>query len=218
MVFTQKSSKKRPAPAQGGPKPKKLHVESGSSEANDKKRSRPVTQPLDAQSLDSEPEEEDIDVEDGLDNHEDESAMQLDSKTDEHKIPKDPNGLFYIISIDPKTKANLFLTAARQSHKAKKLLQDQRRAAKPHPPLLIEAKKVWSLVIQKTISTSERQKHVKDLMSVIRGKVKDIVFKYNSRGIVQTVVKHGRQKERDEIAVELKGGYKQLAQNKYLKV
>ena len=55
-------------------------------------------------------------------------------------------------------------------------------------------------------------------MSIIRGNVKDIVFKYNSTGIVQTVVKHGRQKERDEIAVELKGGYKQLAQNKYSKV
>jgi hypothetical protein len=55
-------------------------------------------------------------------------------------------------------------------------------------------------------------------MSVIRGNVKDIVFKYNSRVIVQTIVRHGGQKERDEIAAELKGRYKQLAQNKFLKV
>ena len=55
-------------------------------------------------------------------------------------------------------------------------------------------------------------------MSVIRGNVKDIVFKFNSRVIVQTVVKHGGQKERDEIAAELKGRYKLLAQNKLLKV
>ena len=55
-------------------------------------------------------------------------------------------------------------------------------------------------------------------MSVIRGNVKDIVFKYNSRIIVQTVVRHGGQKERDEIAAELKGRYKQLAQNKLSKV
>ena len=65
---------------------------------------------------------------------------------------------------------------------------------------------------------SERKKHVKDLMSVIRGNVKDIVFKYNSRVIVQSVVRHGGQKERDEIAAELKGRYKQLAQNKFSKV
>jgi len=101
MVVTQKSSKKRPAPAQSGPKHKKLHVESGSSKADNKKRSRPVTQPLDARDPDSESEEdEDIDDEeeggDELGDHDeekDESAMQVDSRTDEYKIPKDPNGL-----------------------------------------------------------------------------------------------------------------------------
>lgn len=55
-------------------------------------------------------------------------------------------------------------------------------------------------------------------MSVIRGNVKDIVFKYNSRIIVQTIVRHGGQKERDEIAAELKGRYKQLAQDRLSKV
>ena len=102
MVITQKSSKKRPAPTQGGPKPKKLHVETVKSKA-DNKRSRPVTQPLDARDPDSESdedlEEDDIDVEEDVD-HEiedgkdgDESPMQVDSRTDEYKIPKDPNGL-----------------------------------------------------------------------------------------------------------------------------
>lgn len=55
-------------------------------------------------------------------------------------------------------------------------------------------------------------------MNVIRGHVKDIVFKHDASRIVQTVIKHGRQKERDEIASELKGKYKELAQNKYSKV
>ena len=97
MVFTQKSSKKRPASAQGGPKPKKIHGESGSSKAEVKKRSRPITQPLDARDSESEDGlEDDIDVEeDGMDDHEeqeeDESAMQVDSRTDEHNIPKDPS-------------------------------------------------------------------------------------------------------------------------------
>ena len=113
MVFTQNSSKKRPAPAQGGPKPKKIHVESGNSKADVKKRSRPVTQPLDARDSESEDGlEDDIDVEDELDDHEeqeeDESAMQVDSMTDEHNIPKDP-------SSNPKKKVTSFLTAV---HKA----------------------------------------------------------------------------------------------------
>lgn len=104
MVFTKKSSKKRPAPAQDGPKSKRLHVESGNSKADNKKRSRPVTQPLDAQDPDSESQGDDIDVEEeeeeegDLDDHEEkedenESAMQVDARTDENKIPKDPNGM-----------------------------------------------------------------------------------------------------------------------------
>ena len=113
MVFIQKSSKKRPAPAQGGPNPKKIHVEGGSSKADVKKRSRPVTQPLDARDSESEDGlEEDIDVEDELGDHEeqkeDESAMQVDSRTDKHNIRKDP-------SSNPKKKVTSFLTTV---HKA----------------------------------------------------------------------------------------------------
>ncbi|KAF9463742.1 armadillo-type protein [Collybia nuda] len=107
--------------------------------------------------------------------------------------------------------------AARESHKVQKALQEQRRAAKPHSSLLADAKRVWSLARAKTIPTAERQKHIQDLMNVIRGKVKDIVFKHDASRIVQTVVKYGGQKERDEIASELKGKYKELAQNKYSK-
>ena len=117
MVFTQKSSKKRSAPAQGGPKPKKLHVESGSSKPDVKKRSRPITQPLNAQDSESEEGlEEDIDVEDDDDHEEqegDESAMQVDSRTDEQNIPKDP-------SSNPKKKVTPLLTPVREFHKAYK--------------------------------------------------------------------------------------------------
>lgn len=77
---------------------------------------------------------------------------------------------------------------------------------------------MWSLARQKNIPSAERQKHVNELMKVIRGKVKEIVFKHDASRIVQTVVKYGRQKERDEIALELKGKYEDLAQNKYSKV
>lgn len=98
------------------------------------------------------------------------------------------------------------------------MLQDQRRAAKPHSSLLVEAKKVWSLARQKNITPAVRQTHIQALMGVIRGRVTDIVFKHDASRIVQTVVKYGGQKERDEIAQELKGRFKDLAQNKYSKV
>ena len=108
MVFTQKSNKKRPAPVQGGPKPKKLHVESGSLKVDVKKRTRPVTQPLDARDSESEEDlEDDIDMEEN--DHEepegDESAMQVDSKTGERNIP----------SSNPKKKVTSFLIDFRKA-------------------------------------------------------------------------------------------------------
>lgn len=110
------------------------------------------------------------------------------------------------------------LLAARESHKAQKSLHEQRKAAKPHSELMTEAKRAWSLARQKNITKEERTKHIHSLMDVVRGKVKDIVFKHDASRIVQTVVKYGGQKERNEIAEELKGKYKDLAQNKYSKV
>ncbi len=110
------------------------------------------------------------------------------------------------------------VAAAKESHKAQKALQVQRKAAKPHSSLLADAKRLWSLARQKSIPTKERQKHVRDLMDLIRGTVHDIVFKHDASRIVQTIVKYGGQKERDEVAVELKGKYLELIQSKYSKV
>ncbi|KAJ7025570.1 armadillo-type protein [Mycena alexandri] len=210
MAAAQKSAKKRPAASQGGPKPKKAHVEKPAKSnaekpagKSDKKRSRPVTLPTrEAESAESDLEG---DVEDeGLnamdeDLEQDEYAMDTeDAPPTQNQIQKDPE-------------------AARESHRAQKVLQEQRRAAKPHSTLLADAKRVWSLANAKDVSATDRQKHIQELMTIIRGHVKDIVFKHDASRIVQTVVKHGRQKERDEIAAELKGKYKELAQSKYSK-
>ncbi|KAI0718430.1 ARM repeat-containing protein [Cerioporus squamosus] len=107
--------------------------------------------------------------------------------------------------------------AAKESHKEQRALLAQRKAAKPNSALLTDAKRAWTLARQKNLSKQERTKHIRELMDIIRGKVKDIVFKHDASRIVQTVVKYGGQKERNEIAEELKGKYKELAQSKYSK-
>jgi len=94
----------------------------------------------------------------------------------------------------------------------------QRRASKPYSGLILEAKRVWSLARQKNVPTTERQVHIQELMTVIRGHVKDFVLKHDASRIVQTIVKYGNQKERSEIATELKGQFRNLAQNRYSKV
>ncbi|CCL99892.1 uncharacterized protein FIBRA_01917 [Fibroporia radiculosa] len=107
--------------------------------------------------------------------------------------------------------------ASRESHKAQRALLEQRRAAKPHSELLAEAKRAWRLAHQKSISKAERMEHIHALMNVIRGNVKDIVFKHDASRIVQTIVRYGGEKERNEVAAELQGHYKELAQSKYSK-
>lgn len=55
-------------------------------------------------------------------------------------------------------------------------------------------------------------------MNIVRGHVKDIVFKHDASRIVQTIVRWGGPAERNEIAAELKGSYKDLSESKYSKV
>ncbi|CAE6414946.1 unnamed protein product [Rhizoctonia solani] len=192
MAQLKKSSqsKKRGATGSSGlsaPAAKKSKVES-----NDKRRAVPVTAKVvpvvESEVSDEEDWEDEQELESG-----DEQANEGPLTA---KAPKDPQ-------------------ASREGHKAQKELQAQRRASKPHSALLVEAKRVWALARKIDIPRAERQKHIEELMNVLRGNVQDIVFKHDASRIVQTLVKYGGQKERDEVAAELKGKYRDLAQNKY---
>ena len=103
-------------------------------------------------------------------------------------------------------------------HAAQREITHQRRAAKPHSALLANAKKAWSRARQKSISKEERASHISSLMEIVRGKIQDIVFKHDASRIVQSIVKRGNQRQRDEVATELRGRFKELVENKYSKV
>ena len=103
-------------------------------------------------------------------------------------------------------------------HAAQRQITHQRRAAKPHSALLANAKSAWSRARQKAISKKERASHLNSLMEIVRGKIQDIVFKHDASRIVQTIVKRGTQQQRDEVATELQGRFKELVENKYSKV
>lgn len=110
------------------------------------------------------------------------------------------------------------MLVTKNDHAAQRLLTQQRRAAKPHSKLLTDAKRAWSLARQKTISKEERALHVASLMEIVRGRIQDIVFKHDASRIVQTIVKRGNIKQRNEVATELRGRFKELVENKYSKV
>ncbi|KIL59772.1 hypothetical protein M378DRAFT_168911 [Amanita muscaria Koide BX008] len=164
-----------------------------------KKRNVPVTK---SSREDSSEDSEDFEEGDGFVNDVEPGEMLLQAFGPGEKksvsVPKDPK-------------------ASQERHKAQRLLHAQRRAIKPHADLITEAKGVWLLARQKHIGSSERQAHIQKLMNVVRGHVKVIVLKHDASRIIQTIVKYGGQKERNEIATELKGHYRDLAQNKYSK-
>jgi pumilio homology domain family member 6 len=102
MPGTTKTTKKRPAPSQTGPKSKKIHLEKQGKP--EKKRSQPITAPIaadaedlesleDLDDLESEQGDEWIDQEEGHRGEEDD-AMAEDSPQDSgFPKSKDPNGM-----------------------------------------------------------------------------------------------------------------------------
>ena len=63
----------------------------------------------------------------------------------------------------------------------------------------------------------ERQKLVAELFEIITGRVKDFVFKHDSVRVIQTAIKYATPDQRKQIAEELKGEYRALAESKYAK-
>lgn len=95
MAASQKSSKKRPASSQVGPTPKKAHLAKPTKgkEPAEKKRSRPVTLPIQAE--DSASEDAFEELEGDLDDLVSEEEVQGDEMDVDlsNAPPKDPNGL-----------------------------------------------------------------------------------------------------------------------------
>ncbi|KAF5391242.1 hypothetical protein D9757_003012 [Collybiopsis confluens] len=166
------------------------------------KRSKPVTiapskeedsENTDDFNEDGEDDDEPLNAQDGVDADE---GMQVDEK-------QAPTG-----------------QSARESHIAQKALTQSRKMAKnKNFGLLSDAKRVWALARSKDkgLTAEKRKQYVEELMGVVKGKIKEIVFKHDASRIIQTLAKYGSKLQREEIADELKGSYVDLARNRYAK-
>ncbi|CCA67395.1 hypothetical protein PIIN_01226 [Serendipita indica DSM 11827] len=137
----------------------------------------------------------------------DESLMDSEGEeNDEDAVEVTPT------SAPPAGKGSAF-----ESHKAQKELLAQRKAAKPNAEMTMHAKQLWNAARQRNLSKQERDDLCKKLADTVRGKVSEVACRHDTSRIIQTLVKYGRQEQRDMVASELKGQYKTLAQNKYSK-
>lgn len=91
-----------------------------------------------------------------------------------------------------------------------------RKASKPNADEIAAAKKLWEKLRRKShVEKEERQKLVGELFEIITGRVYDFVFKHDSVRVIQCAVKYSTILQKKEIAKELKGTYRSLAESRY---
>ncbi|RVX71935.1 hypothetical protein B0A52_04334 [Exophiala mesophila] len=109
-------------------------------------------------------------------------------------------------------------TTSRESHVKQKALAQERKAAKPNADLILRSKKIWERLRRKShVPKEERETLVKELFEIISGRVKDFVFKHDSVRVIQCALKYATPEQRKQIAGELRGSYRELAESKYAK-
>ncbi|KAG0008076.1 pumilio domain member 6 [Entomortierella chlamydospora] len=105
--------------------------------------------------------------------------------------------------------------ATKEANAQKKALRDERRSHKPNAELIYPAKKLWEKLRLKELPKAERQAVMNDMMTLITGKVQEIIFKHDMSRIIQSCLKHGNEAQRNVIAGELVGHYLTLSKSMY---
>ncbi|PGH30255.1 pumilio homology domain family member 6 [[Emmonsia] crescens] len=109
-------------------------------------------------------------------------------------------------------------TSSKESRAKQKALAQERKAAKPNSDIIARSKKLWERLRRKShVPLEERKTLVAELYSIITGRVKEFVFKHDSVRVIQTALKYASPQQRKDVATELKGDYRSLAESKYAK-
>ncbi|CAG8380141.1 unnamed protein product [Penicillium salamii] len=168
----------------------------------------------DIDALDALSDNEDVEMEDANDKEED-----SEEKEEKEAAPKNPNSkAFPYLWMRLVTNRTAPSDNSRESHIKQKALQQERKAAKPNADTVARSKKLWEQLRRKShVPLEQRKKLVKELFEIITNRVRDFVFKHDSVRVIQTALKYGNLEQRKQIAHELKGTYKELAQSRYAK-
>ena len=87
---------------------------------------------------------------------------------------------------------------------------------KPNADSIARSKKLWERLRRKShVPRAERRELVAELFGLITGNVRDFVFKHDAVRVIQCALKYANQEQRRQIARELKGNYRDLAESRY---
>lgn len=163
---------------------------------------------------------EEDDSDDGDDSEEGKPEKQPKDKKSDGKSEEAKSTIYLLLAtqLNHKLTASLPGAASRESRVKQKALQQERKSAKPNADVIARTKKLWERLRRKShVPLEERKKLISELFELITGRVKDFVFKHDSVRVIQTALKYANLEQRKQIAGELKGSYKELAQSRYAK-
>lgn len=107
-------------------------------------------------------------------------------------------------------------TSSAEAHAKQRALAQERKASKPHADIIQRSKKIWEQLRRKSHTPPEKRKElVAELFSIITGRMQDFVFKHDSVRVIQCAHKYANLEQRRQIATELKGGIRSLAESRY---
>ncbi|KAM5444118.1 Pumilio y domain member 6 [Microsporum ferrugineum] len=157
--------------------------------------------------IDDDREEDEVEEEEEEDSEDEDEELSNESDLDHSKKENNANG-----------NSENKISTSRESHAKQKALALERKAARPNADAIARTKKIWERLRRKShVPREERKKLVTELYAIITGRVKDFVFKHDSVRVIQTALKYANLEQRKNIAVELKGDYRSLAESKYAK-
>ncbi|KAM3418336.1 hypothetical protein BST61_g4335 [Cercospora zeina] len=107
-------------------------------------------------------------------------------------------------------------TSSAEAHAKQRQLAKERKAAKPNADVVHRSKQLWEKLRRKShVPKEEREELLKELFSIIDGRVRDFVFKHDSVRVVQCAIKYARPAQLKGIVKELQNDVRDLVESRY---
>ncbi|KAI9893526.1 MAG: pumilio domain member 6 [Vezdaea aestivalis] len=109
-------------------------------------------------------------------------------------------------------------STSKEARAKQKAVAQERKAAKPNANYIQQSKAVWEKLRRKTnVSKEDRAKLVAELYEIVKGRMKDLIFKHDGGRSIQCAIKWANPDQRRSMALELRGSYVELAKGTYSK-
>lgn len=100
----------------------------------------------------------------------------------------------------------------------KRQVRKERQATRRHAESVTEAKALWNKLRMKTNTKEDTKKLMKEVMELIRGKVREIALQHDASRVVQAAIQFGNEEQRKEILGEIcetEGSLAEMAKIQY---